>query len=102
LRSPLNGINVIPMAEKYGGLWVDDSADGTQVAYERHDERLDLLAVVFRQLSGTYRACLFEKTRDPQWSLPCWSERPPDSLFLTEAEAVAHLALLMSQVGVTA
>jgi hypothetical protein len=93
---------VMPMVAKHGGLWEDDSAGGAQVVYERHHESLDLLAVVFRQRSGAYRACLFEKTHDPQRSLPWWSKRRPDSVFSTEAEAVSHLDLLMANVGVTA
>jgi hypothetical protein len=86
----------MPLVEKHGGLWLDDATDArTQALYEHYDPELDLLAVVVRSPSGHFMASLFEKSSDPQWRLPFWSERRPDALFGDEQSAIAHVKSLL-------
>jgi hypothetical protein len=92
----------MPIVEKHGGLWVEDSSDWRQQpVFEEHDARSDLLAVVVRSPSGHFVASLFEKVPSNQWRLPFWSERRPEALFGDELGAVAHVkALLQTASGV--
>ena len=91
----------MPLVEKHGGLWLDDEADPRrQPVYEHYDPGLDLLGVVVRSPSGHLAASLFEKSRDPRWRLPFWSERRPEALFNDAPNAIAHVkALLRTATG---
>lgn len=86
----------MPLVEKHGGLWLDDPGDiRTQPLFEHFDATAGLLGIVVRSPSGHFTAAIFEKSYDPQWRLPFWSERRPGGLFSVEADAVAHIKALL-------
>lgn len=82
--------------EKYGGLWFGGTSEnGWTVVFEHFDQSLELLGVV-RESTGRFRAAIYEKSREPQWRLPVWGERRPDSLFVSKAEAIAYVQSSLS------
>jgi hypothetical protein len=68
----------MPLVEKHGALWEDDPTDvRSQPLFERFDSKSGLLAAVIQSPSGHFVASIFERSSDPQWRLPTWSERRP-------------------------
>ena len=88
---------LMPLIEKHGALWLDDSSDiRTQIVFESYMPEMDLLAIVVRSPFGHFVASMFEKVSGaPQWRLPFWVERRPEALFDDEAAAIIHAKQLL-------
>lgn len=88
----------MPITERFGGLWNDDSAKGGWVTfYERYDSASDVIAAVFRRDVDLFKAVAFEKCDGgPQWNLPWWEECRPEALFNNGDEAIEYAEKLIT------
>lgn len=83
--------------ERDGALWVDDANTGYTLVFEEYNPATDLMGTVYHRPPDFFRAAVFQKTNDPQWSLPWWTERRPDAIFADQSEAIAHVVRLIAE-----
>ena len=86
------------MIERFGGIWFEQMHATKILICETYDPVLDaILSIHQRRVDGHFEVAFWQKSPDPQWSLPLWNSVANHGLFGTLEDAQAHLQAIRDQ-----